>query len=73
MSKQQITGITRNVELVYAYKNTQVRDIYENSKTEERTAAAEKWIADVGIQRLPDNKRMIRVVNNQNVRVRNGY
>ncbi len=74
LSKQQTTGILRNVELVYAYKNTQVRDIYENSKTEERTAAAEKWIVDVGIQHLPDNKRMIRAVNNPvNVYARNSY
>jgi cap2 methyltransferase len=70
LADQQIAGINRNIELVYAYKNSSLSDIYQNSQTEDRTAAAEKWISDVGITELPDNKKIMRSATPQHFRPR---
>jgi cap2 methyltransferase len=59
LADQQKTGIKRNLELVYAYKQSQKSDIQRDANDESRTRHSEEWIKKVGIDVLPPHRHIV--------------
>jgi len=59
LADQQKSGLKRNLELVYAYKNSHKSDIYRDADDESRTRHSEEWIKKVGIDVLPPHRKII--------------